>query len=66
MNEPANFVTGSSNGCENNALNLPPYKPSKSLTKSLCFTDDLKLVNSAHKHIEPQITLTFVLALKSG
>ena len=40
MNEPANFVAGSVQGCANNSLNFPPYKPGTEgadlLQKTVC------------------------------
>jgi hypothetical protein len=29
MNEPSNFVDGSTSGCSNNSLDYPPFTPSK-------------------------------------
>ena len=44
MNEPANFVTGSVQGCANNSLNYPPYKPYTEgpdlLQKTICLDSE--------------------------
>ena len=52
MNEPANFVAGSVQGCANNSLNFPPYKPGTEGADLLQKTVCLDAVQEAGLHYD--------------